>query len=80
MKEKKDYYFPVLLCQILLSALAVILIFLTGGASREFISELESVLTDNRQGEEISRSKLNYYTKSLYKYVAEVYGWKGGGK
>ena len=26
-------------------------------------------------GEEISRKKLNYYTKSLHNYVAEVYGW-----
>ena len=27
-------------------------------------------------GEEISRSKLNYYTKSLYKYVKDIYGWR----
>lgn len=27
-------------------------------------------------GKEISRSKLNYYTKSLYKDVAAVYGWR----
>lgn len=27
-------------------------------------------------GEDISRSKLNYYTKSLYKEVANVYGWR----
>ena len=26
-------------------------------------------------GEEITRKKLNYYTKSLYKDVAEIYGW-----
>ena len=26
--------------------------------------------------EEITRSKLNYYTKSLYKDVASVYGWR----
>ena len=25
--------------------------------------------------EEITRKKLNYYTKSLYPYVAKVYGW-----
>lgn len=27
-------------------------------------------------GEEITSSKLNYYTKSLYKPVANVYGWR----
>lgn len=27
-------------------------------------------------GEEISPQKLNYYTKSLYKEVADVYGWR----
>ena len=27
-------------------------------------------------GEEITNEKLNYYTKSLYKYVADVYGWR----
>ena len=27
------------------------------------------------KGEEISRDKLNYYTRSLYKDVAKVYGW-----
>lgn len=27
-------------------------------------------------GEKISRKKLNYYTKSLYPYVANVYGWQ----
>ena len=26
-------------------------------------------------GEEISRKKLNYYTRSLHPYVAEIYGW-----
>ena len=26
-------------------------------------------------GENITRKKLNYYTKSLYSYVAKVYGW-----
>jgi hypothetical protein len=26
-------------------------------------------------GEEITRKKLNYYTKSLHPYVAKVYGW-----
>lgn len=28
------------------------------------------------RGEEITSSKLNYYTKSLYKDVANVYGWR----
>jgi len=27
-------------------------------------------------GEEITNKKLNYYTKSLYKDVADVYGWR----
>ena len=26
-------------------------------------------------GEEITRKKLNYYTKSLYEDVAKIYGW-----
>ena len=26
-------------------------------------------------GEEITRNKLNYYTKSLYRDVAKIYGW-----
>ena len=26
-------------------------------------------------GEEITRKKLNYYTRSLHPYIAEVYGW-----
>lgn len=26
-------------------------------------------------GEEITRKKLNYYTKSLHPYVAKIYGW-----
>lgn len=27
-------------------------------------------------GKKISRSKLNYYTKSIHPHVAEIYGWK----
>lgn len=27
------------------------------------------------RGEELTRKKLNYYTKSLHPYVAKVYGW-----
>ena len=27
-------------------------------------------------GEEISRQQLSYYTKSLYPYVAKIYGWR----
>lgn len=41
---------------------------------------IENLLDAIYKGEEISRSKLNYYTKSLYPYVAAVYGWKGGKK
>ena len=37
---------------------------------------IENLLDDIYYGKEISRSKLNYYTKSLYKPVAEVYGWR----
>lgn len=41
---------------------------------------IDNLLDAIYKGEEISRSKLNYYTKSLYKDVAAVYGWKGGKK
>lgn len=27
-------------------------------------------------GKEITRKRLNYYTKSLYPYVAKIYGWR----
>lgn len=36
---------------------------------------IENLLDDIYNGKEISRSKLNYYTKSLHPAVAEVYGW-----
>lgn len=36
---------------------------------------IENLLDDIYDGKEISRSKLNYYTRSLYPYVAKVYGW-----
>ena len=36
---------------------------------------INNLLNDIYDGKEISRKKLNYYTKSLYPYVAEVYGW-----
>lgn len=36
---------------------------------------IENLLDAIYNGEEISRKKLNYYTKSLYPYVAKVYGW-----
>lgn len=36
---------------------------------------IENLLDAIYNGEEISQSKLNYYTKSLYPYVAKVYGW-----
>ena len=36
---------------------------------------LNDLLNDIYDGKEISRKKLNYYTKSLHKAVAEVYGW-----
>ena len=36
---------------------------------------IENLLDDIYDGKEISRKKLNYYTKSLHSYVAKVYGW-----
>lgn len=36
---------------------------------------IENLLDDIYNGKEISRKKLNYYTKSLHSYVAKVYGW-----
>ena len=37
---------------------------------------IDNLLDAIYNGEEITSSKLNYYTKSLYKDVAEVYGWR----
>jgi hypothetical protein len=37
--------------------------------------DIDKLLNAIYNGEEISRQKLNYYTKSLYPYVAERYGW-----
>ena len=37
---------------------------------------IESLLNAIYNGEEISRKKMNYYTKSLYPYVAQIYGWR----
>lgn len=36
---------------------------------------IQNLLDAIYNGEEISRKKLNYYTKSLHPYVAKVYGW-----
>ena len=36
---------------------------------------IENLLDAIYNGEEISRKKLNYYTKSLYPYIAKIYGW-----
>ena len=36
---------------------------------------INNLLRDIFYGEEISRKKLNYYTRSLHPYVAEIYGW-----
>lgn len=38
--------------------------------------DINKLLDAIYNGEEISNRKLNYYTKSLYKDVANVYGWK----
>lgn len=37
--------------------------------------DIDKLLYAIYNGEEISRQKLNYYTKSLYPYVAKIYGW-----
>ena len=37
--------------------------------------DIDKLLDAIYNGEEISRQKLNYYTKSLHKDVAAVYGW-----
>lgn len=36
---------------------------------------INNLLNAIYNGEEITRKKLNYYTKSLHPYVAKVYGW-----
>lgn len=38
--------------------------------------DIDKLLDAIYDGEEISRQKLNYYTRSLYKDVAEIYGWR----
>lgn len=36
---------------------------------------IQNLLDAIYSGEEISRKKMNYYTKSLYKDIAKIYGW-----
>ena len=36
---------------------------------------IDNLLNDIYEGKEISRQKLNYYTKSIRHYVADAYGW-----
>lgn len=36
---------------------------------------IQNLLDAIYSGEEITRKKLNYYTKSLHPYIAKVYGW-----
>lgn len=36
---------------------------------------IENLIAAICNGEAISRSKLNYYTKSLYKDISKIYGW-----
>ena len=38
--------------------------------------EIQNLLDAIRSGKEITRKKLNYYTRSLYPYVKKVYGWR----
>jgi hypothetical protein len=37
--------------------------------------DIDKLLDAIYNGEEITRKKLNYYTRSLYKDVAKIYGW-----
>lgn len=37
---------------------------------------IQNLLDDIYEGREYTMKKLNYYTKSLYKDVAKVYGWR----
>ena len=37
---------------------------------------IQNLLDDIYEGKKYTMKKLNYYTKSLYKPVAEVYGWR----
>ena len=37
---------------------------------------IDNLLNAIYNGEQITRKKLNYYTKSLYKEVANIYGWR----
>ena len=37
---------------------------------------IDNLLSDIYEGKEISSSKLNYYTKSLYPYMFNIYGWR----
>ena len=37
---------------------------------------INDLLVDIYDGKEITRRRLNYYTRSLYKDVANVYGWR----
>ena len=37
---------------------------------------IDNLFNDIYEGKPISRQKLNYYTKSIRHYVADVYGWE----
>lgn len=37
---------------------------------------INNLLEDIYSGVAVSRDKINYYTKSLYPYVANIYGWR----
>ncbi len=37
--------------------------------------DIDKLLDAIYNGEEVTRKKINYYTRSLYKDVAEIYGW-----
>lgn len=37
---------------------------------------INNLLSDIYNGGKITRQKINYYTKSLYPYVAKIYGWE----
>lgn len=53
MKEKKDYYFPVLLVQCLLAVLLTVIISLSGKSSDSFVTKFKEIISDNSHGEKI---------------------------
>lgn len=38
--------------------------------------KIENLLEQIYYGKQITRSKLNYYTRSIHPYIAKIYGWE----